>query len=176
MEPAPPVPFAPDSDVWTAPTPVPVDPGTLPQTEDRPLADDPRLIARLEGLLTAIDAGDPSPGHPAFFPKSAYVALKALPPPARADRDYDERLLAAYDRDLRRLHDAGPAGRFVRLEVPERGVRWIVPGKEYNTIGYWRVLGATLVREIDGAEVPLRITSMISWRGQWYVVHLAAME
>ena len=47
------------------------------------------------------------------------------------------------------------------------------PNSEGNRIGYYRVLRSRLkVNKPDGSEVALEITSMISWRGEWYVVHL----
>jgi hypothetical protein len=148
----------------------PVDPGTLPQTEDRPRADDPAFLARLQALVDGAEA------RSAFFPKAAYVQLKDLPKPADPARDFDDRLLAAYDRDVAALRDRLAGGRVLRIELPEKGIRWIAPGVEYNTIGYWRVKNGKLVVERGGSEVVVPVTSLISWRGQWYVVHLSGMS
>jgi hypothetical protein len=47
------------------------------------------------------------------------------------------------------------------------------PGREGNAVGYYRALRSRLVVGTDEhARVPLEITSLISWRGEWYVVHL----
>jgi hypothetical protein len=47
------------------------------------------------------------------------------------------------------------------------------PGSEGNKLGYWRVLRAELrCREAQGRERILEVTSLISWRGEWYAVHL----
>jgi hypothetical protein len=46
-------------------------------------------------------------------------------------------------------------------------------GAEGNRLGYWRVKRAQLVYQTDeGKERKLEITSCISWRAEWYVVHL----
>lgn len=153
-------------------TPPPVDPGTLEQTHDRPVIDDPALRDRLQGLVDAVQSGDVAPAKRAFFPLSAYLQVKDLPDP---ERDWNERLLAAYERDVSALHTDTLAGTFVRLEVSDAGVRWVDPGEEYNKLGYYRVRRAKVVYEVGGAERTIPVASLISWRGQWYVVHLSSM-
>jgi hypothetical protein len=63
------------------------------------------------------------------------------------------------------------------VDVPEPALRWMKPGSEGNRVGYFRVLRSRL-RLLDAAdkERVLRITSMISWRGEWYVVHLDGFD
>jgi hypothetical protein len=47
------------------------------------------------------------------------------------------------------------------------------PGSEGNRVGYYRVTHSQLrVRLPNGTERNLELTSLISWRGAWYVVHL----
>ncbi len=48
------------------------------------------------------------------------------------------------------------------------------PGACYNNIGYWHVPGARVVYERGGVTRSFGITSLISWRGDWYLVHLGA--
>ena len=51
------------------------------------------------------------------------------------------------------------------------------PGSEGNKLGYYRVLRSALVySDAQGRERELSVTSMISWRGEWYVVHLAGFK
>jgi hypothetical protein len=61
--------------------------------------------------------------------------------------------------------------------VPESRTRWVDPGEEYNKIGYFRVFGSKLRYE-DGPGSPksFDVKSLISWRGEWYVVHLSAIK
>ena len=63
--------------------------------------------------------------------------------------------------------------KFAGIEIPEQQVKFMKPGSEGNSIGYYRVLRSRLrLKKPDESEVGLEITSLISWRGQWYVVHL----
>ena len=49
--------------------------------------------------------------------------------------------------------------------------------KEGNLIGYWRVTRSFIHYENhEGKKRRLDLTSMISWRGHWYVVHLHGFE
>ncbi|MBM4360774.1 MAG: hypothetical protein FJ096_21920 [Deltaproteobacteria bacterium] len=51
------------------------------------------------------------------------------------------------------------------------------PQSEGNSIGYHRVLRSHLiVADGAGKEHDFELTSMISWRGEWYVVHLHGFD
>jgi len=46
-------------------------------------------------------------------------------------------------------------------------------GSESNLIGYWRVTRSYIhFEDGDGKKRRFDLTSMISWRGKWYIVHL----
>jgi hypothetical protein len=61
----------------------------------------------------------------------------------------------------------------VELKVPEDRARWMKPGSEGNKLGYFRVLRSELrYTDAESKEHSLEITSLISWRGEWYVVHV----
>lgn len=172
-DPVDPSPPAPRRDASPPVAEPPIDPGTLEQTEDRPAADDPAFLARIQGLVDAVQAGDPALGRAAFFPLSAYLQVKAIKDP---DGDWHRRLLAAYEHDLAQLHTDAEPGKVLRVEVSDGGVRWMDPGDEYNKVGYYRVLRSSIVYEVGGVERRIPVTSLISWRGQWYVVHLSKMS
>ncbi|MGB6457469.1 MAG: hypothetical protein WBH47_23600 [Streptosporangiaceae bacterium] len=59
--------------------------------------------------------------------------------------------------------------------MPSQYASWIVPGACYNKVGYWHVPGSRLVYRINGELRSIGIASLISWRGQWYVVHLGGV-
>lgn len=149
-----------------------------PQTSDKPNALDPQFKARISLLCDAILEGKPEKAHDAFFPLIAYRQVKAIEDP---DRDYKFRLLRHFDRDILDYHRrlakrAGPV-RCVGITVPEAQARWMKPGSEYNRIGYFRVLRSQLsLTDASQNTFPLEVTSLISWRGQWYVVHLNGFE
>lgn len=150
----------------------------LPQTEDRPSAQSPALERRLELLVRAIAEDKPEVALPSFFPVEAYSQVKAIAKPAQ---DWKRRLVAAFERNIHEYHrqlgaDA-PSLRLLRIEIPEPKVKWMKPGAEGNRVGYFRVLRSKLfVANAEGAEKALEVTSMISWRGEWYVVHLHGFE
>ena len=150
----------------------------LGQTDAFPSVSTAAHADRIKRLWDAIVSDDPELAKPAFFPLVAYAQVKAIPKPAI---DYERRLLAAYARDIHAYHkklgkDAA-AATFVRLDVPEAKAKWMEPGSEGNKLGYDRVLDSKLVlKRDDGTEVTLDVKSMISWRGEWYVVHLAGFK
>ena len=58
-------------------------------------------------------------------------------------------------------------------EKHAQGAQRVEPGEEGNKLGYFRVYGSHLRFSVDGTERTIDVTSLISWRGEWYVVHLA---
>jgi hypothetical protein len=153
------------------------DPGALPQTRDRPKAEGPAFEARAAALWEAIVTDSPERALPFFFPVKAYEQVKAIP---RPESDWKHRLVAAYSRDIHALHkklgDDPKSAKLVRLEVPSGGGRWVEPDEETNKLGYFRVYGSRLRYEVEGKERSFEVKSLISWRGEWYVVHLSGFK
>jgi hypothetical protein len=146
----------------------------LPQTRDRPSAESPSFQSRLDLLVAAIAHDDPERALPAFFPRVAYEQVKAV---ANPGRDWEQRLVGAFRRDIHEYHALlGSEARLARLDalvLDERRVRWMEPGAEGNRLGYHRVTRSRLrLRLASGAVRELELTSLIAWRGEWYVVHL----
>ena len=149
------------------------DSGALPQTAQLPSATDPAFHQRISDLWSAILSGDPATALPAFFPLGAYIQVKAISDP---EHDYQTRLIADFERDIMSLHaQVGASATFGSVSVPGTG-RWIVPGVEYNKGSYWRVYGARVTYYVSGQARYFTIASMISWRGEWYVVHLLSIR
>jgi hypothetical protein len=152
-----------------------VDPGTLPQTEDDPSADSAPFEARVEALWRGIVADDPALAMPFFFPVTAYEQVKPIKDPAG---DWQNRLVSTYEREIHALHDQlGPnpgAAVLEGIDVPEANSQWMKPGTENNKLPYWRVLNSKVRYSVDGKTRSFPVSSMISWRGEWYVVHLTA--
>jgi hypothetical protein len=158
----------------------PSDP-TLPQTHDRPSVADPKLVARIDALWAAVMADDPSLATSAFFPLAAYQQVKAINNPAS---DWNHRLMAAFAEDIHALHKRLGAHRasakLTSYDLPDARARWVEPNEEYNKIGYFRVFGTVVRYHFEGDDPPheysFSIASMISWRGQWYIVHLNSVR
>ena len=153
-----------------------VDPGTLPQTRDRP-RDTAAFQARARALWEAITEDNPDLAIPAFFPLAAYKQVKAIPNP---ETDWKRRLVAAFRRDVHKLHEKlgshAADAKLMELEVATERAHWVDPGEEGNKLGYWRVFGSKLRYETDRGSAALDVSSLISWRGEWYVVHLAGFK
>jgi hypothetical protein len=155
---------------------VPPPPPGLPQTQALPSAATPVFQAEMTDLWTAVVTGQPETAAPAFFPLSAYKQVKAIADPAA---DWNTRLFGDFRLDVGAAHSfLGPgadSARLVRVIVPSADAAWINPGVCYNSVGYWHVGGARLVYTQDGQLRSIGIASLISWRGQWYVVHFGAV-
>jgi hypothetical protein len=149
------------------------DPSQLPQTRDVPASSGTAFDARVVALWAAIVEDNPERAMPFFFPLGAYQQVKDIGDPAA---DWRLRLVAAYERDVHALHEwlgpDAPRATLIALEVPRESVRWVEPGEESNKIGYYRVVGSALRYEVDGAARTINVRTLISWRGEWYVVHL----
>jgi len=150
----------------------------LPQTDARPSATDERFKRRMQRLADAIRLGDAESAHASFFPLVAYAQVKDVVKP---ERDYRFRLLSNFERDVREYRKAlgrdAEHAELLAVDVPEARVEWMKPGKEGNRLGYFRVLRSRLrFRLPDGKERSFELTSLISWRGEWYVVHLHGFE
>jgi len=146
----------------------------LPQTDTRPQLDSEFFTRLGPAMFEAIVRDDPERARKFFFPLDAYEQVKAI---ARPARDWEQRLMSHFERDIHEYHrhlgrDRDQA-RYVGIEVPEDRAQWMKPGSEGNRIGYWRVLRAHLIYlDAEQRRRRLEITSFISWRGEWYVVHL----
>jgi hypothetical protein len=151
------------------------DPGRLPQTHALPTVATESFRVRMRILWHAVVAGRPTEAQAAFFPRSAYLQVKAIP---NAARDYRTRLLAGFAADIRAAHRlvaGGGAATLLYVRVPNEWA-WIDPGACYNRIGYWHAPGSRLVYRQGGRTRSFGIYSLISWRGQWYVVHLGPFD
>ena len=153
-----------------------VDPGALPQTDVLPEPSSPQLTATVAALWSGVVEGTAAPALESFFPEAAYLQLKDIPDPGA---DYRDRLLAAFGLDIAAAHRLlGPSPTsavLVGLEIPPGRAHWVIPGECSNRIGYFEVANSRLVYVEDGDTRSFGVASLISWRGQWYVVYLGAV-
>jgi len=159
-----------------SPAALPVAPGAgaLPQTRAFPRTDSTAFRNAMADLWLAVTTGNPRFGLPGFFPVAAYKQVKAEPYPAA---DWQDRLWYDFVLDVRAAHRlAGAGARLDRVIVPTAYAAWVYPGACHNSIGYWHVPGARVVYLERGRERSFGISSLISWRGVWYVVHLGAEQ
>ncbi len=130
----------------------------------------------MAALWEGIRSGSPVVARAAFFPEGAYVQLKTVADPAS---DYAGRLLADFAADLNAAHalldQEGGTASFFTVNVPEQYGHWVPPGVCDNRVGYYEVANSRVVYQQDGQVRSFGIASLISWRGEWYVVHLGAI-
>ncbi len=151
-------------------------PGTLPQTTVMPSATSRQFHSVMADLWNGVVRDQVSVAMPAFFPLGAYLQLKAIPDP---QEDWRARLVGQFALDVAAAHallgTQATKAALIAVDVPTQYAHWVTPGTCYNSIGYYEVPNARIVYRINGAIRSFGIASMISWRGQWYVVHLGAV-
>jgi hypothetical protein len=164
------VPSAPTTTTTTNPA------GSLPQTDDLPTGASPQFTSEMAALWTGITQNAPTVAQSAFFPEAAYLQLKTLPSDSS---DFQYRLLYDYSLDIVAANGLlGPdaaSATLVSVDVPGQYAHWVPPGVCDNQIGYFEVPNARIVYTEDGVTHSFGIASLISWRGEWYVVHLGAI-
>jgi hypothetical protein len=151
-------------------------PGKLPQTHAFPSGSSKEFKHEIASLWSGIRTDSPGEALAAFFPRDAYVRLKAIP---SAGSDWSGRLVHEYDLDIAAAHRQLGAGaaraQLIAVDVPSSYGHWVPPGVCYNDVGYYEVPNARVVYLEGGQVRSFGIASMISWRGRWYVVHLGAV-
>ena len=166
----------------TAPVTIHVEDGAIDFTAGGtayhvPVPNGAQFNSGVNALWSAVVTDDPRAAMLFFFPLTAYQQVKAISDPAS---DWQHRLVAAYARDVHALHlSLGPnasQAQLVGIDVPQSQARWITPGVEYNKIGYWRVYGTRIRYMLNGRTQSFAVASLISWRGEWYVVHLSSIS
>jgi hypothetical protein len=165
--PAPPTPARPAALLVAPPSAA-----ALPQTRTLPSTTDTAFKNLIHDFWLAVITGNPDYAKPAFFPEKAYQQVKAIADP---NQDWQTRLWDEFALDVKAVRPLiGRDARLVKVIVPMQYAIWVPPGACYNDIGYWHVPGARVVYERGGVTRSFGITSLISWRGDWYLVHLGA--
>lgn len=150
----------------------------LAQTEGDPSESSPWFQTQMRALFRAIQADDPALAESFFFPLVAYEQVKDVKEPKR---DWEKRLMAHYRRDIhdyhKRLGKDASLARFEGIELAKDRKKWMKPHTEGNRIGYFRVTRSRLrYTTSEGKPASLEVTSFISWRGEWYLVHLNGFD
>jgi len=160
----------------TGPPTTTIDAGALPQTAALPSSASPQFQAAMQALFTSIVVGAPATASGAFFPQGAYVQLKDID---GALYDYQHRLLGDFGVDVMAAHaelGAGATGaNLTSVQVPMQYAHWVPAGECENGVGYFEVANSRVVYTEDGVTRSFGIASLMSWRGEWYVVHLGAI-
>ena len=158
------------------PSALPVGPanaGKLPQTGALPKTNGTAFNNAVHDLWLALTTGDPSYAKPAFFPEKAYAQVKAIADPVA---DWQGRLWLDFTLDLAAAHKlVGKDAKLVKVVTPTQYAQWIPAGSCSNSTGYWHLPGSRLVYRTGGVTHSFGLASFISWRGDWYLIHLGAL-
>ena len=140
------------------------------KNEAQPARLDADLERKGKALLEAIVEDDPSLAEGFFFPREPFTPLKDSKNPDR----YWKHLYRAYENDIHKLHRRRRDWSGVTFERIDPGTPsvWVPPGDEANKIGYFRSWGTKLRYRIDGQLYTVKIHTVISWQGTWYITHL----
>ena len=158
-----------------SPSALPVAPGAgrLAQTSAFPTVKSADFKNAMHDLWLAVTTGQPRLALPAFFPEAAYAQVKAIASP---QSDWQYRLWYDFTLDVAAAHQlVGRGATFVKVIVPTQYAAWVYPGGCYNSTGYWHVPGARVVYRHGSQLRSFGIASLISWRGDWYVIHFGAV-
>lgn len=154
--------------VAAAKPPVPAARAAEAEPPPRPSSEGAQEPAR--SLFRAIVEDEPALVDGFFFPRDAFVQVKAMARPER----YWERLHARFVADIHALHRRIPdlaQASFVRLELTSRG-GYVRPGEEGNKLPYWAARHAWLHYRVGAQTRKLEVRVLITWRDTWYVIHL----
>jgi hypothetical protein len=157
------------------PSALPVAPGAgqLKQTGAFPSTKSVAFKNAMHDLWLAVTTGNPRLALPAFFPEAAYAQVKGI---AYPQADWQYRLWYDFTLDVAAVHDLiGRDAKLVQVIVPTEYTAWVYPGFCYNSVGYWHAPGARVVYRQGSQLRSFGIASLISWRGNWYVIHFGAV-
>jgi hypothetical protein len=129
------------------------------------------LAQRAQRLFEAVVRDDPAYAEPVFFPRDAFLKVKAMQNPGR----YYDRLHARFVADIHALHRTLPElaqARFERLVLVRRG-GLVKPGEEGNHLPYWASRHAYLEYRVGKQLRRFEVRVLITWEERWYVIHLS---
>jgi hypothetical protein len=136
----------------------------------RPPVDD-RVQALGAALLDAVVHDDPARADAQFFPRDAFLQVKAMQNPGR----YWDRLHARFAADVHALHASIKGIERAELdhfELARRG-GLVQPGEEGNRLPYWASRHSRLHFRIDKVAQSFEVRVVISWENRWYLIHLS---
>ncbi|HVU01592.1 MAG TPA: hypothetical protein VHE30_07565 [Polyangiaceae bacterium] len=149
-------------------------PAAPPDNSVRPPLESEELTASARSLFEAVVRDDATIAEPFFFPREPFLVLKDVADPDK----YHRELVRAFRHDVHELHSkrrTWEGAEFVSFELGTPP-RWVKPGDEWNKIGYFRTLDGRVRYTFKGKERELRVRTIISWNGRWYVTHLLPLR
>lgn len=124
----------------------------------------------LRKLVATIEKNDTAAARAYFFPREAFLQLKAM---KGAERYYDEELIKHFDHDVGTAHERLKVQTDWELASFEKGrCVWKEKGTEYNAIPYWSCYRNKIHLKKGDAKLTIPLRTLINWGPRWYVTHL----
>jgi len=136
----------------------------------RPAADE-RLHALGAALFAAVVHDDPALAEAVFFPRPAFLLVKAIRDPGR----YWDQLHTRFARDIHALHRllaTAEDPQYDHVELATRG-GFVRRGEEGNRLPYWASRHSVLHYRERGRPHRFELRVMITWDDRWYLIHLS---
>ncbi len=159
-----------------APTTTTTDPGELPQTNQKPSLSSKSLALRMQELYTGIASDSITTALGSYLTLDSYRQIKGL---SNNSFDYANRLLQHFALDVEAAHALfASQGQttYVGFRADASYANWVLPNTCYNKLGYWHLPGVRLLYKVGGITRSIGVISLISYRGEYYVVHLGAIS
>ncbi len=152
------------------------DPGELPQTNQKPSLSSKSLALRMQELFTGIASDSITTALGSYLTLDSYRQIKGL---SNNSFDYANRLLQHFALDVEAAHalfaSEGQVS-YVGFRADASYANWVLPNTCYNKLGYWHLPGVRLLYKVGGITRSIGVISLISYRGEYYVVHLGAIS
>jgi hypothetical protein len=142
----------------------------LREPPPRPPADD-RLTQLGQTLFAAVAHDDPARADAIFFPREAFLRVKAISDPGR----YWDRLHARFAQDIHALHHQlidPEHAQYDHLDLSARG-GFVRSGEEGNHLPYWASRHSWLYYRERSLVKRMEVRVLITWDDRWYVIHLS---
>jgi hypothetical protein len=140
-------------------------------TEPPPRPEPGDLEEKARALFAAIQQDKPELASNFFFPRDAFLLVKAIPDPGK----YWDKLFARYQQDIHALHRSLPQlehAEYERFELVKRG-GWVKVKEEGNHLPYWVSRHSFLHYRVGQKREKLEVRVLITWDDHWYVTHLS---
>jgi hypothetical protein len=128
------------------------------------------LSEKIHKLWESIVRDDPELAAEVFFPKEAFLLVKAMADPGR----YYDKLRKRFDRDIHDLHQRTAdldIAVFDRFELARRG-GFVAVNQEGNRLPYWASRHSIIYYRVRQELRRLEVRVLITWDDRWYVIHL----